>query len=82
MQGKVCNNTYMPAKRKTYDTITEALLEAIAESDMSFKALERETGVLRQSLMKFAAGEQTIRLDNADILAEYFGIQITRRKAK
>ena len=72
----------MPAKRTTYDTMTEAILDAIADSDMSFKALERETGVLRQSLMKFAAGEQTIRLDNADILAEYFGIQISRRKAK
>ena len=82
IQGNVCNNYYMPAKRKTYDTITEAILEAIADSDMSFKALERETGVLRQSLMKFAAGEQTIRLDAADTLAEYFGIQITRRKAK
>ena len=72
----------MPAKRTTYDTITEALLEAIAESELSFKALERETGVLRQSLMKFAAGEQTIRLDNADILAEFFGIEIIRRKGR
>ena len=72
----------MPARRKTYDTMTEALLEAIAKSEKSFKAMERETGVLRQSLMKFAAGEQTIRLDSADTLAEYFGIQITRRKAK
>ncbi|MDA1053002.1 MAG: helix-turn-helix transcriptional regulator [Planctomycetota bacterium] len=72
----------MPAKRKTYDTMTEALRDAIAESELSFKALERETGVLRQSLMKFAAGEQSLRLDAADKLAEFFGIEITRRKAK
>ena len=72
----------MAAKRKTYDTMTEAIREAIADSELSFKALERETGVLRQSLMKFAVGEQTIRLDAADKLADYFGITITRRKAK
>ena len=72
----------MPARRKKYDTMTEAIREAIAESELSFKALERETGVLRQSLMKFAAGEQTLRLDAADKLAEFFGIEVSRRKAR
>ena len=62
--------------------MTDAIREAIAESELSFKALERETGVLRQSLMKFAAGEQTLRLDAADKLAEFFGIEVTRRKGK
>ena len=72
----------MTARRRAYDTMTDAIREAIAESELSFKALERETGVVRQSLMKFAAGEQTIRLDAADKLAKFFGIEITRRKAK
>ncbi len=76
----VCNDPYMPARRKTYDTLTEAIREASAESELSFKALERETGVLRQSLMKFAAGEQTLRLDAADKLAEFFEIEVSRRK--
>ena len=69
----------MPAKRKTYDTMTEALREAIAESELSFKALERETGVLRQSLMKFARGEQSLRLDVADKLAKFFQFRIERK---
>ncbi len=72
----------MPAKRKTYDTMTGALLEVIADSELSFKAIERETGVARQSLMKFVRGEQSLRLDIADKLANYFRIQFTRRKAK
>jgi transcriptional regulator with XRE-family HTH domain len=71
----------MAIKRKIYDTMTEAIREAIAESDLSFKAIERETGVLRQSLMKFARGETSLRLDLADQLAEFFGIEI-RRKVK
>lgn len=72
----------MAAKRKTGETMTDLLREAIAECDLSFKALERETGVIRQSLMKFATGEQTIRLDAADKLAEYFGLEVVKRKAR
>ena len=72
----------MSAKQKSYETMTNAIREAIAESELSFKAIERETGVLRQSLMKFAAGEQTLRLDAADKLADFFNIEIRRRKDK
>ena len=64
--------------------MTDLLRQAIAESGMSFKGIERETGIFRQSLMKFARGEQSLRLDMADKLAAYFGIasRRTRRKAR
>jgi plasmid maintenance system antidote protein VapI len=67
---------------------TDALREAIAdaiEAGETFKGLERETGVLRQSLMKFARGETSLRLDLADRLAAYFGLEVrkaTRSKGK
>ena len=61
------------------DTMTTALRKAIAESGMSFAALERETGLQRQSLMKFARGEQSLRLDLADTLAAYFQIDVKRK---
>ncbi len=67
------------AGRKRYETMTEAISDAIEESELSFKALERETGVLRQSLMRFAEGEQSLRLDIADKLAKFFDIEITRK---
>lgn len=57
--------------------ITDALLLAISASGISHKALERETGVKRQSIMRFVRGDQTLRLDIADKLAEYFGVKIT-----
>ena len=57
-------------------SLSEALRQAIAESKLSFLALERETGVFRQSLMKFAKREQSLRLDMADKLAEYFGLEL------
>jgi len=72
----------MSAKRKKLTTMTEALREAIADSDLSFKALERETGVIRQSLMKFMQHETSLRLDIADKLAAYFELELKKRKAK
>ena len=59
-------------------TMTELLQKALNKAK-SFKAIERDTGVLRQSLMKFARGEQSLRLDKADVLAEYFGIEVRRK---
>ena len=56
--------------------IADALRRAIAESGMSFKALERETGVLRQSLMKFARGDQSLRGDAYDKLAAFFDLEL------
>ena len=44
---------------------------------MAFRELERETGVVRQSLMKFMAGESSLRLDVADQLAAYFRLELS-----
>jgi plasmid maintenance system antidote protein VapI len=62
--------------------LSAALRQAIRESGLSFKALEKETGVLRQSLMKFVRGEQSLRLDMADKLAVYFGLSLLPEKPK
>lgn len=61
-------------------SITEALRDAIRESGLSFNRLEAETGVLRQSLMKFVRDEQSLRLDMADKLADYFGLELRPRR--
>ncbi len=75
MVGK---NSDMARKKTKPKTMTEILREAIAESGLSFKEIERQTGVARQSLMKFARAEQSLRLDHADKLAEYFAIHVVR----
>ena len=64
--------------------ISEILRAAINASELSFLALERETGVIRQSLMPFARGEASISLDAADKLAAYFKLELqpaTRKTA-
>ncbi len=60
--------------------MTKRLRDAVNASPLSFRALEHETGVFRQTLMKFARGESSLRLDKADKLAEYFGLELTTRK--
>ena len=54
----------MALKRKTRRrrSATEMLRQAITESGLSFIELERRSGVKRQSLMKFARGEQSLSL--------------------
>lgn len=68
--------------RKQELPITDALRKAIADSGVSFIGLERETGVLRQSLMKFARGEQVLRGDAYDKLAAFFGLELTSKKRR
>jgi plasmid maintenance system antidote protein VapI len=50
--------------------LTNVLRNAIADCGLSFKRLEKETGVTRQTLMGFVRGERTIYLDIADKLGE------------
>jgi plasmid maintenance system antidote protein VapI len=68
---------------KAKPTMTDLLKQAITDAG-SFRAIETATGVKRQSLMKFVRDEQSLRLDMADKLAAYFGIESrrTRRKGK
>ena len=60
--------------------LTDTLRDAINGSGLAFIELERRSGVIRQSLMKFARGEQSLRLDQADKLAAFFGLELTKRK--
>ena len=58
-------------------TMTKRLRDAINDCPLPFQALERETGVTRQALMRFSRSESSIRLDMADKLAAYFRLHLT-----
>src|SRR5687768_10501881 len=62
--------------------ITGALKRAIAESGMAHIAIERATGVKRQSIMRFMRGERSLRLDMADRLAAHFGLELQPAKER
>ena len=69
-------------KRKLPPSITAVLRKAIAESGHSFRHFEMQTGVKRQSLMKFMREEQSLRLDLADKVAQYLGLELTKQKER
>jgi plasmid maintenance system antidote protein VapI len=53
-------------------------LQAVEAGRATYKALEREAGVTRASVMRFVRGSQMLRLDMADRLAAYFGLALRR----
>ena len=74
--NKPYNNRVMPKPK----TMTEALKRAIRESGDSLFEICKATGFNEDSLSRFMRGEQSLRLDLADKLAAYFGIEWRRTK--
>lgn len=70
----------MNRKKRNRAPLTDPLRKAIVESGISMLALSRETGIARASLIRFRRGETSLRLDVADKLAVYFGLELNRRK--
>lgn len=62
------------------DLLRRTIAEAVEDSRTNYKALERETGVTRASIMRFVRGAQSLRLDMADRLAAHFGLQLRPRR--
>jgi plasmid maintenance system antidote protein VapI len=70
------------SKSKLPAPISDLLRRTIAESGVPYLTLEQETGVIRASIMRFVRGEQFLRLDMADRLAAYFGLELRPRRKK
>jgi plasmid maintenance system antidote protein VapI len=60
--------------------ITTPLKQTIINSGIPYKTLERVTGVKRSSIQRFVDARQSIRLDMADRLVAYFGLQLRKGK--
>ena len=63
------------------ECLRRAIKGAIESGRTTYKALERETGVTRASIMRFATDQTSLRLDMADKIAAHFGLELTKRKA-
>jgi plasmid maintenance system antidote protein VapI len=65
------------------DLLRQTIAQAVKEGRTSYKALERETEVTRASIMRFVRKSQSLRLDMADRLAAYFGLELRpKRKSR
>ena len=61
--------------------MTMLLRQALKEAE-SLNGVAKATGVQKSSIVRFVNGEQTLRLDMAERLADYFGIECIRRKER
>lgn len=63
--------------------MTDVLKAAIRQCGVTRYRIAKDTGILETSLSRFMAGETSLRLDKADVLAEYLGLELVKkRKAK
>jgi len=67
-------------KRKKRPTLTEALRAAIDESGVTRYRIAKETGLQEASLSRFMSGETSLRLDKADAIAEYLGLELVKKR--
>jgi transcriptional regulator with XRE-family HTH domain len=67
-------------KAKKTKPLTDALKQAIAESGLTLYRIASDSGVQKPSLIRFMRGETSLRLDKADLLAEYFGLKVVQKR--
>ena len=61
--------------------LAETLKQAIEDSGLSLYRISQDSGLDYAALHRFANGERDLRLETADILVEYFGLEL-KPKAK
>ena len=70
------------SKSKLKPTMTDVLKQAIQESGLTLYRIAKDTGILDTSLLRFMRGETSLRLDKADVLADYLGLELVKQRAK
>ena len=68
------------SKSKPKPTMTDVLKAAIEESGLTRYRIAKDTGITEATLCRFVGGETSLRLDKADVLAEYLGLELAKRK--
>lgn len=66
------------SKTKPQPTLTDVLRAAIEHCGSTRYRIAKDTGIPETSLMRFVRGETSIRLDKADVLANYFGLKLVK----
>ena len=65
------------SKSKSQPTLTKVLKATIEQSGLTRYRIGSDTGITEASLCRFMQGETSLRLDKADVLAAYLGLQLT-----
>ena len=66
--------------RQRKSPVTDLLRSTITKGGIPYNQLEGATGVKRASIIRFLCGDQSMRLDLAERLMVYFGLEVRKRK--
>jgi len=61
-------------------TISDALRDCLRGRSVSLSRIASDTGIVKSSLIRFLREETSLRLDKADLLAEYLKLEVVNRK--
>ena len=61
-------------------TLSDVFRKAMAESGLSLYRIAKDTGISPQSLLRFRRGDHSLHLSKADVLAEYLGLELVRKR--
>lgn len=64
------------AEKKTKLKMSDVLRAAIRDSGLSAYRISVDSGLVVSSIIRFINGETSLRLDKADVLAEYLGLEL------
>lgn len=71
------------SNRKLQSNLSDVLRAAIRQCGLTPYRISKDTGLVVTSIIRFVEGETSLRLDKADVLAEYLGLELVKkRKAK
>lgn len=63
-------------KKASLSPLTDALKSAVKNSGLPLLQVSKGSGVEYASLFRFMNGDRSLRLDKADKLATYFGLEV------
>jgi transcriptional regulator with XRE-family HTH domain len=61
-------------------TLCDVFRKAMAESGLSLYRIAKDTGLSPQSLLRFRRGDHSLQLRKADVLADYLGLELLRKR--
>ena len=64
------------SKKRKAKTVTDQLKQAVTDSGETLYGVAKGSGAEYSALLRFMAGERGIRLDTADKLAAYLGLEL------
>jgi len=60
--------------------MSDVLRAAVRDSGLSAYRVSKDTGLVVTSIIRFVDGETSLRLDKADVLAEYLGLELGKKR--